>query len=40
MASMLAPFAPHFAQELLRCGGREHEEADPPWPRIGDSSSE
>jgi leucyl-tRNA synthetase len=40
MATVLAPFAPHFAQELLRACGREVAEADPPWPRAGDSSGE
>jgi leucyl-tRNA synthetase len=40
MATVLAPFAPHFAQELLRSCGREGPEVDPPWPRAGDSSGE
>jgi leucyl-tRNA synthetase len=34
MARMLAPFAPHIAQELLAAGGHEELTADPPWPRV------
>jgi leucyl-tRNA synthetase len=37
MATVLAPFAPHFAQELLRSCGREGPETDPPWPRLDGS---
>jgi leucyl-tRNA synthetase len=33
LASVLAPFAPHFAQELLAAAGREGAQADPPWPQ-------
>jgi leucyl-tRNA synthetase len=33
MATVLAPFAPHMAQELLLSCGRDGPEADPPWPR-------
>jgi leucyl-tRNA synthetase len=33
MATVLAPFAPHIAQELLASCGRHGPEADPPWPR-------
>lgn len=40
MATVLAPFAPHFAQELLRSCGREGPEIDPPWPSPGGPSSE
>jgi leucyl-tRNA synthetase len=39
MATVLAPFAPHFAQELLRAGGHSgQEEVDPPWPRANGSA--
>jgi leucyl-tRNA synthetase len=40
MATVLAPFAPHFAQELLRAGGRGGPETDPPWPTPDATSSE
>ncbi len=40
MATVLAPFAPHFAQELLRSCGREGPETDPPWPSAGEPTSE
>jgi leucyl-tRNA synthetase len=40
LATVLAPFAPHFAQELLRSCGREVPEADPPWPRGRDASGD
>ncbi|HEY3828257.1 MAG TPA: class I tRNA ligase family protein [Solirubrobacteraceae bacterium] len=33
MATVLAPFAPHIAQELLLASGRDGSEADPPWPQ-------
>jgi leucyl-tRNA synthetase len=33
MATVLAPFAPHVAQELLSAMGREGADVDPPWPR-------
>jgi leucyl-tRNA synthetase len=38
LATMLAPFAPHVAQELLEALGRRWSEADPPWPSVGDAS--
>ena len=33
MATVLAPFAPHIAQELLLSCGRDGTATDPPWPR-------
>ena len=33
MATVLAPFAPHIAQELLLACGHDGTETDPPWPR-------
>jgi leucyl-tRNA synthetase len=38
MATVLAPFAPHIAQELLSSMGREGTEVDPPWPRTSGSA--
>jgi leucyl-tRNA synthetase len=38
MATVLAPFAPHIALELLCACGREGPEADPPWPCERESS--
>jgi leucyl-tRNA synthetase len=40
MATVLAPFAPHFAQELMRSGGHGGQEVDPPWPGAKGSLSE
>jgi leucyl-tRNA synthetase len=40
MATVLAPFAPHFAQELLVSCGREGAEVDPPWPRRREPSGD
>ena len=40
MATVLAPFAPHIAQELLRSYGREVAEADPPWPQTSGATLE
>jgi leucyl-tRNA synthetase len=40
MATVLAPFAPHIAQELLRSYGREGAEADPPWPQTSSATPE
>jgi leucyl-tRNA synthetase len=38
MATLLAPFAPHVAQELLSAMGREGPDVDPPWPRTGSAA--
>jgi leucyl-tRNA synthetase len=39
LATMLNPFAPHVAQELLGILDRSWSDADPPWPGAGERAS-
>jgi leucyl-tRNA synthetase len=39
-ASVLAPFAPHIAAELLEASGRAQPQADPPWPEVQEPGDE
>ncbi len=39
-ASVLAPFAPHIAAELLEASGRAKSQADPPWPEVQEPGDE